>query len=148
MKIEGEDEEDNTFLRDPEHVMENPEMKVTFKEEEIIAEISTEERYVRRTSEGCLISSPTCDAEDEITTHENSGKSTFTSNVGLYDIDRSPDPPKPEEPSSDRSHTVSPDPGLLNPSMPPDPSNSEGCSPEGPCINNPDTHAGLHSAGR
>lgn len=41
IKNEGQEEEDDTFLRDPEHVMENTEMKVTIKEEEIIAEIST-----------------------------------------------------------------------------------------------------------
>ncbi|PIO31417.1 hypothetical protein AB205_0198780 [Aquarana catesbeiana] len=144
MKNEGE-EEDDTFFRDSEHVMENTEMKVTIKEEEVIAEISTaEKRYIRKTSKDCRTSSPTCDGKDDVTTQENSGKNN--SNAGLHSIDRSPDLPNPKKSSSDRSHTVSPNPGLHGTDRPPDPSNPEGFSPNRPYTNNPDTHAGLPSS--
>ncbi|XP_072279301.1 uncharacterized protein [Pyxicephalus adspersus] len=123
IKPKLEDEEDNSAMRACQH--ENTKMEVAIKKEEILAEISTAGEWYKRSS-----SSPT--PEDGTATQDAPEENTLTSIT-----DRLPDPSIPEEPSSNKSHTVNPNPGLPSAGRPPDPPKIS--SPDRSCADIPDT---------
>ncbi|PIO15767.1 hypothetical protein AB205_0138010, partial [Aquarana catesbeiana] len=118
IKVEHKEEEEERLVSGDRQSMEEGEMIMGSKPEEFSLHMDTNGRcfWNINTSEGHLIISPDCKAED-------TDIPQYSPKVNTYWLTRSTDPSNPEEPS-DKSHTMTSDVHLrsMDPSNPEEPS--------------------------
>ncbi|PIO22730.1 hypothetical protein AB205_0022320, partial [Aquarana catesbeiana] len=111
IKVEIKAEEEEMYVRDDQHSMEEDGITGTFIEEDTPTEISTVDgREMRKTSEDCLTLSPDCKVEDEDITWYSPGENPATSNVhpAPHSVDGPSYSSYPEEPQTVRDGAVLP----------------------------------------
>ncbi|XP_073467351.1 gastrula zinc finger protein XlCGF66.1-like [Aquarana catesbeiana] len=111
IKVEIKAEEEEMYVRDDQHSMEEDGITGTFIEEDTPTEISTVDgREMRKTSEDCLTLSPDCKVEDEDITRYSPGENPATSNVhpAPHSVDGPSYSSYPEEPQTVRDGAVLP----------------------------------------
>ncbi|XP_077341413.1 uncharacterized protein LOC143986881 [Lithobates pipiens] len=111
IKVEGEEEEEERYVRDDQQSMEEDGITGTFIEEDTPTEISTVDgREMRKTSEDCLTLSPDCKVEDEDITQYSPGENPTTSIVhpAPHSVDGPSYSSYPEEPQTVRDGAVLP----------------------------------------
>ncbi|XP_077341399.1 uncharacterized protein LOC143986867 [Lithobates pipiens] len=103
IKVEGEEEEEETYVRDDQQYTEEAGKMRTFKEEDTPSEIKTG-HAIRKPSKDHLTLPPGCKMEDEDITRDCVGEKSMSSAMdgGLYCVDRPSTPSDSEQPRTVR----------------------------------------------